>query len=417
MGGVYRGMLLRQGAQGVTGSGFQEDSPLPLHQFAEAIGKTNGLAQMRRPIIGVGRFLRRNPFAGDVRDAGNLRRVQLHFSDLRREQVERGLHHLRMKRVRGVQPPAGRAPLFEFLLQRFDGVMRSRSDAQRRRIDRRQRKFAAQQRFEFRFGQTDRQHGAGRLLLHQATARGDQGQRVFKRKNSGQTRGHVFAHAVADHRLGLSAPAHPELRQCILDDKQRRLREEGLAQLLGRLLKFVRLRIKNGTQVKFQMRLENFAAAVHLLPEHRLGLVKLAAHAHLLGALAGKHESDTGLLLARLSVENAFRVAPGQRLHRLRDAAAEGHPPMAEGLSAGLQSKGDVGQIDFGPAHDGPDGRQQITIVDPRQRVMAVYHVDRVSGALALKSVRNLTWDLLIEDFNSGTPAPRDIRALKEQQR
>ena len=68
-------------------------------------------------------------------------------------------------------------------------------------------------------------------------------------------------------------------------------------------------------------------------------------------------------------------------------------------------------------SHDGPDGRQQITIVDPRQRVMAVYHVDRVSGALSLKSVRNLTWDLQIEDFNSGTPAPRDIRALKEQQR
>ena len=68
-------------------------------------------------------------------------------------------------------------------------------------------------------------------------------------------------------------------------------------------------------------------------------------------------------------------------------------------------------------SHDGPDGRQQITVVDPRQRVMAVYHVDRASGALALKSVRNLTWDLQIEDFNSGTPAPRDIRALKEQQR
>jgi len=68
-------------------------------------------------------------------------------------------------------------------------------------------------------------------------------------------------------------------------------------------------------------------------------------------------------------------------------------------------------------SHDGSDGRQQITIVDPRQRVMAVYHVDRVSGALALKSVRNLTWDLQIEDFNSSTPTPSDIRALKEQQR
>jgi hypothetical protein len=68
-------------------------------------------------------------------------------------------------------------------------------------------------------------------------------------------------------------------------------------------------------------------------------------------------------------------------------------------------------------SHDGGDGRQQITIVDPRQRVMAVYHIDRASGAVQLKSVRNLHWDLQIEDFNSGTPAPRDIRALKEQQR
>src|SRR4051812_38827699 len=66
-------------------------------------------------------------------------------------------------------------------------------------------------------------------------------------------------------------------------------------------------------------------------------------------------------------------------------------------------------------SHDGGDGRQQITIVDPRQKVIAVYHVDRATGALALKSVRNLQWDLQIEDYNSASPAPRDIRALKEQ--
>ncbi len=68
-------------------------------------------------------------------------------------------------------------------------------------------------------------------------------------------------------------------------------------------------------------------------------------------------------------------------------------------------------------SHDGGDGRQQITVVDPRQRVLAVYHVDRASGALQLKSVRNVQWDLTIEDYNSGSPAPREIRALKEQQR
>jgi hypothetical protein len=63
---------------------------------------------------------------------------------------------------------------------------------------------------------------------------------------------------------------------------------------------------------------------------------------------------------------------------------------------------------------DTGDGRQQVTVIDPRTRVMAVYHVDRASGALALKSVRNVHWDLQIEDFNSTSPTPREIRALTD---
>ena len=65
---------------------------------------------------------------------------------------------------------------------------------------------------------------------------------------------------------------------------------------------------------------------------------------------------------------------------------------------------------------DAGEGRQQITVVDPRQRVMAVYQVDRASGALALKSVRHLQYDLLIEDFNTlpGTPTPREIKLLAQ---
>ncbi len=63
------------------------------------------------------------------------------------------------------------------------------------------------------------------------------------------------------------------------------------------------------------------------------------------------------------------------------------------------------------------DGRQQVTIVDTKTRVMAVYHVDKVNGGLALRSVRNVHWDLLMEEYNTstGTPSPRDIRALAEQ--
>ncbi|HEV8293517.1 MAG TPA: hypothetical protein VGP94_16390 [Tepidisphaeraceae bacterium] len=51
-----------------------------------------------------------------------------------------------------------------------------------------------------------------------------------------------------------------------------------------------------------------------------------------------------------------------------------------------------------------------VTVIDPRQRVMAVYHVDRASGEITPKSVRNFTWDLQMIEFNSGNPLPQDIR-------
>ena len=37
-----------------------------------------------------------------------------------------------------------------------------------------------------------------------------------------------------------------------------------------------------------------------------------------------------------------------------------------------------------------------IVAVDPQNRSLAVYHIDLVTGKLALKSVRNVTWDLQI---------------------
>ena len=61
------------------------------------------------------------------------------------------------------------------------------------------------------------------------------------------------------------------------------------------------------------------------------------------------------------------------------------------------------------------DGRQQVTVLDPKLKTLAVYHVDRATGAITLKSVRSMTWDLLMEDYNSAKPTPGDIRSLSEQ--
>ncbi len=62
------------------------------------------------------------------------------------------------------------------------------------------------------------------------------------------------------------------------------------------------------------------------------------------------------------------------------------------------------------PAEGGP---QAVIVVDPSQRVMAVYHVDKTTGEIALRSVRNITWDLQMMEFNSGEPLPQDIRNLR----
>ena len=64
---------------------------------------------------------------------------------------------------------------------------------------------------------------------------------------------------------------------------------------------------------------------------------------------------------------------------------------------------------------DAGDGRQQVTVLDPKLKTLAVYHVDRATGAITLKSVRSMTWDLLMEDYNSAKPTPGDIRSLSEQ--
>ena len=63
------------------------------------------------------------------------------------------------------------------------------------------------------------------------------------------------------------------------------------------------------------------------------------------------------------------------------------------------------------------DGSRQLTLVDPKQRVMCVYRIDTASGAISLQSVRNVRWDLLMDEFNTGNPSPQEIRALVEPRR
>ena len=61
------------------------------------------------------------------------------------------------------------------------------------------------------------------------------------------------------------------------------------------------------------------------------------------------------------------------------------------------------------------DGGQQLLVIDTEQKVIGSYHVASGSGDIALKAVRSIRYDLLMEEFNGSEPKPRDIRALLEQ--
>lgn len=60
------------------------------------------------------------------------------------------------------------------------------------------------------------------------------------------------------------------------------------------------------------------------------------------------------------------------------------------------------------------DRQHMMLVVDPQLRNAAVYHVDGPSGAIILKSTRNITWDLMVGDFNAQEPKPAALRRMLE---
>jgi hypothetical protein len=59
-----------------------------------------------------------------------------------------------------------------------------------------------------------------------------------------------------------------------------------------------------------------------------------------------------------------------------------------------------------------PDGRRLLLVVDPATRHAAAYHVDADRGTLTLKSARDISWDLMVEEFNAQEPKPAALRNL-----
>ena len=60
------------------------------------------------------------------------------------------------------------------------------------------------------------------------------------------------------------------------------------------------------------------------------------------------------------------------------------------------------------------ESRLLLLVVDPQLKNAAIYHVDGAQGTLTLKSARNITWDLMVGDFNAQDPKPAALRRMLE---
>ncbi len=60
------------------------------------------------------------------------------------------------------------------------------------------------------------------------------------------------------------------------------------------------------------------------------------------------------------------------------------------------------------------DGRHMLLLLDQQSRCLAVYHVDPAAGTVQLKSTRDITWDLMIEEFNAQEPKPSALKKMAE---
>lgn len=58
------------------------------------------------------------------------------------------------------------------------------------------------------------------------------------------------------------------------------------------------------------------------------------------------------------------------------------------------------------------DGRQQVVVTDTQARIMAIYEVEPTTGKVLLRSVREIRWDLQMQQFNATSPTPGEIRAM-----
>ena len=102
-----------------------------------------------------------------------------------------------------------------------------------------------------------------------------------------------------------------------------------------------------------------------------------------------------GVLVAAVIVSAG---AEHSNLYAQRHGGPDVPPPPGEGLTALL-----------GPVIE---NQQLVVLIDEERQTMGTYHVQVESGQISLRSIRNIRWDLQMDEFNGAEPSPDKIQAL-----
>jgi hypothetical protein len=271
---------------------FDEQRAGHREDFCQAVGEPHRAAQMASVIRGIDGLLGGDPRAGDVRDIARLRRSQTRRRHPRDERPHRGVHHLGVKGVRGVEWTRVDSARHERNRERGDGASVAGHHAAARRIHRGQRYAGRQHAAELAGVERHRRHGAGRQRARQPAALDDDRERILERHHPGQAGGDVLPDAMADHRGRLHTPLQELARERVREAEDRRLREPRVAQpRVGR--RVTARRLEQRTQIDAG-RLREDDAAIELGTRDGERGRKAAAHARVLRAWPGNMNTTRG---------------------------------------------------------------------------------------------------------------------------
>ncbi|OIQ66560.1 hypothetical protein GALL_518680 [mine drainage metagenome] len=222
--------LRREGREGATSAYLDEQARAHGGHRLKGGLKSDRCTRLSGPIGGALRLDVGEQGTGDGGQDRDRRALQCTRRDHCRQRRNHRVHHRRMKRVRGLQARVGNALRGQGLGENVNRVGRPGKHLQLRRVAGGEVKVQPGCRCRRKVGHqrvhitAHREHGARRLVLHQAASGGNDGQRRLERHDACNSGRRKLAHRMADQQVRAHPACLPKPRRGDLREVKRGLR-------------------------------------------------------------------------------------------------------------------------------------------------------------------------------------------------